>query len=411
MIETSRFQLSNGLRVIHNYDPTTAMVAVVTLYDVGARDEDPALTGIAHLFEHLMFGGSINVADFDGELQRAGGVSNAWTSNDFTVFYDILPAQNIETALRLESDRMLMPALSDKAIDVQRSVVIEEFKQQCLNQPYGDRSHFLRKTAFTRHPYSWPVIGKEPSHVQNATKKEITDFFEKHYAPNNAVIAISGNVTAEEAARLIEKWYSEIPARQVARRNYPAEPPQTEARLVEAAGHVPSLSLTMAWKMDGYATLGYRAADTITDILANGNASRFYRDLLIGTNLFTEIDAAILGSEEPGLLLVNAKLTENSETALSKAVEAIDRQIDRLVNEDVSDYELQRVLNRMESNLTFNNISYLSKAIALAQHEYHGENINDAMKPYRQLTPADIRLEAKKIFDPSKQTRLIYRPS
>ena len=211
MIETTRFELGNGLRFVHNYDGNTAMVAVNVLYNVGARDERGDLTGLAHLFEHLMFGGSVNIPDFDGAIERAGGKNNAWTSNDFTNFYDILPAQNAETAFWLESDRMLSPSFADRTLEVQRSVVTEEFKQQCLNRPYGDLSHHLRKLVYTAHPYSWPVIGKTPEHIARVTPQDTREFFFSHYAPNNAVVAVSGNITAEETRRLAEKWFGDIP--------------------------------------------------------------------------------------------------------------------------------------------------------------------------------------------------------
>lgn len=409
MIETTRFILPNGLRVVHNYDPSTAMAAVVTLYNVGARDERPEQTGIAHLFEHLMFGGSLNVKDFDGELQRAGGSSNAWTSNDFTMFYDVLPAQNIETALRIESDRMLQPALSEKAIDVQRHVVVEEFKQQCLNVPYGDRSHYLRKSAFIVHPYSWPVIGKVPEHIMGVTRDDAMRFFNTHYAPNNAVIAVSGNVRAERLAELIEKWYGDIPAREIAPRDYPAEPEQKETRYAEAFGNVPATMLTLAWKMDGYGTPEYYAADLLTDVMANGNASRFYRKVLMESELFTELDASILGSEEPGLLLINAKLNDISDEAVKRALEKINEQIVDLTENGITDYELQRVVNRLDSTMTFNNINYVAKAMSLARHELHNEDINKAMEPYRRICAADIKATARKIFSPERLTQLTYR--
>ena len=411
MIETTGFRLDNGLRVVHNYMPSTAMVAVVTLYDVGARDEHSDHTGLAHLFEHLMFGGSQNVDDFDGELQKAGGTSNAWTSNDFTVFYDVVPVHNLETVFRLESDRMLRPALSDKSIDVQRSVVIEEFKQRCLNQPYGDRSHLLRSAAFTVHPYSWPVIGKSPDHIRDVSREEIIRFFDEHYGPDSAVIAVCGNVSAEEVRRLVEKWYGDIPARNIASRNLPQEPPQTAPRLVEASGNVPSTTITLAWKMDGYGTPGYYAADLLTDVMANGHASRFYRQLMMESGQFANVDASIWGSEEPGLLMVNATLLHKGERAEKEALDSIWQQLDRLIAEAPSDYELQRVLNRNESTVTFNNMSYLNKAINLARCEIHGININDEMKPYLSVSPQDIQRTALEIFNPDRLTTVIYRPA
>ncbi len=410
MIETVRFTLDNGLRVIHNYDGATAMVALDVLYDVGARDEDPSLTGIAHLFEHLMFGGSVNVPDFDSQLEAAGGVSNAWTSNDFTNFYDVLPAQNVETAFRLESDRMLRLAFSEKALEVQRNVVIEEFKQQCLNRPYGDLFHHLRRMVYTVHPYRYPVIGKEPEHIARVTDEDVRRFFYNHYAPNNAVLAVSGNITADECRRLAEKWFADIPARDVAPRLYGAEPAQTAERYAETSGDVPQTMISIAYPMMGYGTSDYFVADIISDVLANGQSSRFYRNLLMGTDLFTDIDASITGSEEPGMMLVNARLRDNSPAAVDAAREAIDSEISRLVTDGVTSRELQRLLNKFESNLTFSNISYLAKAQALALSEMHREDINAVLPAYRAMTTDDVARVAAGIFAPEHRNTLIYRP-
>lgn len=411
MIETHRFQLGNGLKVVVNPDPSTAMVAVNTLYNVGSRDEDPELTGLAHLFEHLMFGGSVNVADFDACLERAGGVSNAWTSNDFTNFYDVVPAHNFETALYLESDRMLSLAFSPRSLEIQRSVVIEEFKQQCLNRPYGDLGHHLRSLVYEVHPYRYPVIGRRIDDLRRVTPDDVSRFFFAHYAPNNAVIAISGNVDPDNAEKLVEKWYADIPARPIATRDYPAEPPQTAPRRAEVEGNVPATSLTIAFPMDGYGTDQYVAADLLTDIMANGTSSRFYRQLLIGSDIFAEVDASIIGSEEPGFLMVNAKLLHEGDSAVDSAVKLIDRQIDRLTDELVTGRELTRAVNRMESAATFANMAYLTKAQTLAAHEIHGEDINRAIDRYRALTPAKLRDAARQILDPARRSTLIYRPA
>jgi predicted Zn-dependent peptidase len=410
MIETTRFTLDNGLRVVHNRDASTAMVAINILYNVGARDEDPQMTGLAHLFEHLMFGGSANIPDFDSELQRAGGVSNAWTSNDFTNFYDVVPAQNVETALWLESDRMLALSFDQRSLDIQRSVVIEEFKQQCLNRPFGDMSHYLRRLVYTVHPYRFPVIGKEIADLEKVTIDDIRRFFYSHYAPNNAVLAISGNITADNARRLIEKWFGNIPGRDIAPRLYPREPLQTSPRQASATGRVSCTALTLAYPMKAYGSRQYFGADLLTDLLANGPASRFYRRLLIGTDIFSEIDASILGCEEPGMLMVNAKLIDGSDKGIKRALDAIDHEIDDICQNPIEQRQLTRAVNRMESAATFANISYLNKAQALALCEMHGEDINRAMEPYRKLTPDDIRSTARQIFDPSRRSTLIYSP-
>lgn len=411
MIQTNRFELSNGLRVVHNADNSTAMVAVNILYDVGARDENPDLTGLAHLFEHLMFGGSENIPDFDNSLERAGGMSNAWTSNDFTNFYDILPAHNAETAFWLESDRMMSLSFSEKALEVQRHVVIEEFKQQCLNKPYGDTAHHLRDLAYREHPYRYPVIGSDISHIEKVSQDDVRQFFFSHYAPNNAVLSVSGNISESETRRLAEKWFGEIPQRDIKPRLYPAEPPQNGTRIKEVTGNVPRTALTMAWHMDGYGSEQYFAADLLTDLLANGQSSRFYRKLLMNSGLFSEIDASILGSEEPGLLLINAKLTDDSDMTVNSAIDAIDTEIKELAESAVSQREITRAVNRMESAAMFSNMSYLSKAQVLAAHEYHGEDINDMITRYRMLTPENIRDAAAGIFDRRSLSMLIYRPA
>ena len=410
MIETTRFELGNGLRFVHNYDGNTAMVAVNVLYNVGARDERGDLTGLAHLFEHLMFGGSVNIPDFDGAIERAGGKNNAWTSNDFTNFYDILPAQNAETAFWLESDRMLSPSFADRTLEVQRSVVTEEFKQQCLNRPYGDLSHHLRKLVYTTHPYRWPVIGKTPEHIARVTPQDTREFFFSHYAPNNAVVAVSGNITAEETRRLAEKWFGDIPRREIAPRGYGHEPEQTSARHAEVSGHVPSTDITIAYPMEGYGTKQYYCADLLTDLMANGESSIFYRELLMESDLFTSVDASILGGEEPGMLMLNMRLRENGADNERRAIETVNAKVEEIAGRDFSTGQLTRAINRMESAMTFNNVSYLAKAQALAMCEYHNEEINGTIARYRELTGADLRECARDIFRPERANTLIYRP-
>lgn len=409
-MEVTRFSLSNGLRVVHNRDASTAMVAVDVLYDVGSRDESPEMTGLAHLFEHLMFGGSINVTDFDGELQKAGGMSNAWTSNDFTNFYDVLPAHNVETAFWLESDRMLSLAFNERSLEVQRSVVIEEFKQQCLNRPYGDMDHHLRGVVYSKHPYRTPVIGKDFSHIEKVTIDDVKRFFESHYAPNNAILSVSGNVDEATVRRLAEKWFGDIPRRSIAPRAYAPEPFQTMPREKEVRGNVPLVALTMAYPMDGYGTKQYVAADLLTDLLANGPASRFYRRLTMSGGVFAEADASILGSEEPGMLLVNAKLQRGSDEDINEAIALLDRELGEVVENVASQHDLTRAVNRMESAAMFANLNYLSKAQTLAMAEYHGEDINRQIEKYRDLMPEDVRSAAREIIEPTRRSLLIYRP-
>lgn len=410
MVETTRYELENGLRIVHNYDGNTAMVAVNVLYNVGARDESAELTGLAHLFEHLMFGGSVNIPDFDGAIERAGGKDNAWTSNDFTNFYDLLPSQNVETAFWLESDRMLSPSFSPQTLEVQKSVVTEEFKQQCLNRPYGDMGHHLRKLVYRKHPYAWPVIGKEPGHIAKVTEEDTRDFFFSHYAPNNAVLAVSGNITAEATLRMAEKWFGAIPRREIAPRDYDREPEQTEARYAEAQGHVPQTHITIAYPMEEYGTKQYYCADLLTDLMANGESSIFYRELLMECDLFTSVDASIMGSEEPGMLMLSMRLREGGEANEQRAIDIVEAKVQDIMNRDFSSTELTRAINKMESAMTFSNVSYLAKAQALAMAEMHGEDINGMISRYRELTAADLRRSAREIFRPDRANTLIYRP-
>jgi predicted Zn-dependent peptidase len=409
-MQINRFTLSNGLRVVHSQDTVTTMVAVNLLYNVGSRDEQPELTGMAHLFEHLMFGGSVNVAEFDDELSAAGGISNAWTSSDFTNFYDVLPAVNIETALWLESDRMLRLAFSDKALEVQRNVVIEEFKQMCLNRPYGDLDHALRALAYKEHPYRYPVIGREFSHIEKVTQDDVRSWFYSHYAPNNAVLAICGNISLEDTQRLVEKWFGGIEARDIAPRNLPIEPLPEAPRSFEMTGKVPQTAIVMAYPMPKYGDEGYFECDIISDILANGKSSRFYRELQLGTDLFTEIDASIQGAEDVGLFLINAKLNNSEHNREQEAIAAIEAQLNRLVAETVAERELQRCINRLESTRTFSLLNYLSVAQALAQAEIHGEDANSFMAPYLAITPQSLQATARTIFNPTHRFTLTYRP-
>ncbi|MBQ7854531.1 MAG: insulinase family protein [Muribaculaceae bacterium] len=410
MIEYNTFTLSNGLRVVHNYDGATAMVALNVLYNVGARDESPELTGMAHLFEHLMFGGSVNVPEFDSAIENAGGMNNAWTSNDYTNFYDIVPAQNVETAFWVESDRMLSLAFSDKALEVQRHVVIEEFKQTCLNRPYGDMSHYLRAMIYKQHPYRYPVIGKEISHIERVTQDDVREFFYSHYAPNNAVLAISGRISLDETKRLAQKWFEPIPQRDIAPRKYPQEPRQTEARMQEAKGNVPQLAMVKAYRMPGYGMPDYVECDVITDLLASGRSSRFYRNLLMKTGVFTEIDASIIGSDEPGFLMLNSKLTNNDATAIAQADKLMKEEVQRIIDGDVSEYELTRTINRFESNFMFSSMGFMAKAQSLANYVMHNEDINGVVARYRSITTDDISRVAKNIFDENNCSTLIYHP-
>ncbi len=411
-IPVRRHTLANGLRVVHSYDPTTAMAAVDVLYNVGSRDESRSLTGMAHLFEHLMFGGSANIPSFDGELEGAGGKSNAWTSNDFTNFYDVLPAQNIETAFHLESDRMLRLDFSERSLEVQRGVVIEEFKQTCLNRPYGDLFHHLRRIAYgEKHPYSWPVIGLEPDHIARVTLAAVERWFYSHYAPDNAILSVTGSISFEKTVELAERWFADIPARHVAPRQLPDEGFPTENIVETVRANVPQTMIVMAFPMDCYGTARYHAADTVTDILSAGRASRFTRRLLYGERegLFASADASIMGSEHAGLLLLTARLADNSDEAIETACKMLldeARQIS--VASNISEHEFGRTLNNFEATFRFSNLGYLAKATNLALAEYHGEDINRTIADRRLLTPAAVAPEADRLFNHTPFATLIY---
>lgn len=413
MIEYRTFTLDNGLRVAHSCDPSTAMVAVNLLYDTGARDENPELTGIAHLFEHLMFGGSANVADYSGEIEAAGGMDNAWTSNDFTNFYEVLPMQNVETAFWLESDRMLAPLLDEHTLSVQRQVVIEEFKQQCLNRPYGDVAHYLRRLLYGEsHPYAWPVIGKTPEHVAAVTPDDARKWFYDHYGPDNAVLSVVGNISFEETERLARKWFGPIPRRNIACRNLPT-PIFPTADVVECvSGDVPQTAVTIVYPMEAYGHRDYFAADTITDLLSAGRSSRFYRHLLMGGGgLFSEVDASISGSEHEGFLMLNAKLTDGSDAAVGRAIEMMTAEARGLSGASpVDDYELERCMNRFESTFNFSNMGYQARCANLAMALYHNEDINKTVERQKQTTVSDVTRVADKMFNHTPSATVIYSP-
>ena len=412
MFRVNRHTLGNGLRIVHNQDTSTAMVALNVLYDTGARDESPTLTGIAHLFEHLMFAGSANIDSFDGELTAAGGESNAWTSNDFTNFYEVAPAHNAETLFHLESDRMLQPALGTENLEIQKQVVTEEFKQQCLNRPYGDQGHQLRKMVYgEHHPYSWPVIGKNFEQIANVGRDDAQRWFAEHYAPSNAVLAVTGNISFEETVRLAEKWFGPIPARTVAKRQIALAPPVAPGTEVTMFGNVPATSITVAFLMDSYGTTGYYAADAITDILSAGNASRFFRRLIVdGDGTFTEADASILGSEHQGMLMLTARLADE-DTDPARAAQMLIDQARTIVTEPPTEHDLQRLKNKQRANAVLGSIDYLSRGQRMAMAEMHHEGINDALNAYLALTVDDLVAEGKRLFFNTNPAILIYRPN
>ena len=409
MIKVNRHILDNGLRILHHRDDSTQMVALNLLYDVGARDEDPQRTGFAHLFEHLMFGGSVNIPEFDTPLQIAGGENNAWTSNDITNFYTVVPAYNVETAFWLESDRMLSLAFTPRSLDVQKQVVIEEFKQRNLNQPYGDMDLLLRPLAYKVHPYAWPTIGKDISHIEGATLDEVKSFFFRYYAPNNAILSVSGHISFDETVRLCEKWFAPIERRDVPKRNLPVEPLQNERRSMEVERNVPLDAIKMAFHIGKRTDVDYHCYDTLSDILSNGNSSRLFRNLVTDKKIFAEADASITGDLDSGLFLLSGKLLPG--VTMKDGEEALLEELDRLVTEKVGEEELLKVVHKFESNDMFSNINYLNKATNLAYYELFdkAESINTEVDKYYNLTPGRLQEAARKAFVATNCSVVYYK--
>jgi len=408
MVKFNRFILDNGLRVIVHEDHTTPMAVLNILYDVGARDEDPDKTGFAHLFEHLMFGGSVNIPVYDEPLQRVGGENNAFTTNDITNYYITLPSANIETAFWLESDRMLSLAFSKKSLEVQRNVVIEEFKQRYLNQPYGDVWLKLRPLVYKKHPYQWATIGKEIKHIEDAQMEDVKAFFTKHYNPQNAIMVIGGNVTTGQAKELAEKWFGPIPAGEKYNRNLPKEPEQKEERRLTVAAKVPLNDVYIAFHMPGRLDEGYYEADLISDILSRGNSSRLYKTLVKDKQLFSEIHAYNMGSFDKGMFVVEGKPLEN--VSIEAAEAAIWEELEIIKNQLVPADELTKVKNKTESTMVFSEMSLLDKAMNLAQFELFGDadKLNHETDKYLAVTAEQIQKQAKEIFRKENSSTLIY---
>ncbi len=409
MIEFRRQTLKNGLVVLVHEDPSTPLVACNLLYRVGSRDEDPERTGLAHLFEHLMFSGTPEVPDFDQPIQEAGGENNAYTNTDVTCFYEVLPAQNLEVALWLESDRMRNLKVDEQKLRVQQKVVVEEFKEVCLNQPYGDAWHHLSELAFRVHPYRWPTIGKEPAHILGVRLEEVRAFYRRFYAPNNAVLVIAGGVDAAEALKLAEKWFGNIPPSNLSPRTLPQEPPQTALQRRIQRAKVPEEALYLAFRTGSRLDTDFHATDLLSDVLCNGPSSRLYRRLEKERRLFQSIDCYITGSFDPGLLIIEGQISEG--TSLETARSAVWEEIERLKEEPVPARELEKLKNKVESNLVFSETSVTSKASSLAFYEALGDAalVNREAENYRRVEPADLQAVARRIFRPENCAELQYR--
>jgi zinc protease len=398
VLEYHKFQLENGLRVIVHEDNSTPMAALNLLYEVGSRDEQPTQTGLAHLFEHLMFSGSENVKDMDTVVQNAGGENNAFTNNDHTNFHEVFPAQNIETAFWIEADRMLSLKLNKKSLETQRKVVVEEFKETTLNEPFGDVWHHLSEMVYQSYPYRWPVIGLIPEHIETVNLDDATAFYRRFYQPNNAILSISGNVKVGQIKTLAEKWFGGIPAQPKIERNYPIETAQTTSKKKTIKGQSPVDAIYMAFKMVDRLHPDFYVVDLISDILSNGQSSRLYLNLLKTKRLFNSIDAYISGFVGPGLLLIEGKLNQGVTLEIAEA--AIWEELNQLKTTLVSDYELQKNKNQVESALIFSESGTLNKAINLAFYESIGniELINTEMEDYQKVTSADIQRVANELF-------------
>jgi zinc protease len=408
MIQFEKFTLANGLRVLVHEDHSTPMAVVNVLYDVGAKDEDPAKTGFAHLFEHLMFGGSINIPDYDEPLQLAGGENNAFTTNDLTNYYLQLPVDNLETAFWLESDRMLSLAFSEKSLDVQRKVVCEEFKEHYINKPYGDVWHTMRALAYEAHPYRWMTIGKELKHVEDATLADVKAFFFKHYRPVNAILVVAGNVTPEQVYKLAEKWFGGIPAGTPYQRKLPEEPAQTHARKLEVQATVPLDAIYKTWHMYPRADQRYYTTDLLTDILGSGGSSRLYQSLVKEQRLFSHIDCYHFGSTDAGLLSVEGKLVKGVRMEAAEA--AIQDALQQICAHKVNEAELEKVKNKTESMMAFEDISMTNRASSLAMYELLGDAglMNTELEKYRAVSTEDILTVSQHIFREENSNTLYY---
>jgi len=409
MVNFEKFVLDNGLTVIVHKDTSTPIVAMNIIYKVGSRDENPEKTGFAHLFEHLMFGGSVNIPKYDEPLQLAGGENNAFTNNDYTNYYLTIPKNNLEIAFWLESDRMLNLAFSEKSLEVQRQVVVEEFKQNYLNQPYGDVYLLLNPLVYKVHPYQWPTIGKDISHIENATMEDVKGFYKKFYNPDNAILTVAGDVEVDDIVKLSEKWFGTIDKRgNLGERVYPVEPEQTEPREKTVFRDVPQDAIYMAWLMSPRLDKNYYNSDLISDILSNGESSRLYQTLIKKKKMFSDINAFISGDIDKGRFIVTGKLMNGVK--MEDAEQAIDEELKKISEELVSDEEYEKVLNKIEAGLVFSKLSVLNKAMNLAYYEMLGDAgmFNRELENYGSVTKESILETASNMFKPHRKNILYY---
>jgi predicted Zn-dependent peptidase len=408
MIQYEKFILDNGLRVLVHEDKSTPMAVLNVLYDVGAKDENFDKTGFAHLFEHLMFGGSKNIPSYDEPLQVAGGENNAFTTNDLTNYYCQLPAENIETAFWLESDRMLSLAFSKKSLEVQRKVVCEEFKEHYITKPYGDVWHKMRELAYTTHPYRWMTIGASLKHVEDATLEDVKAFFYKHYTPSNAILVVAGNIETAQMKVLAEKWFGSIPAGEKYNRQLPIEPKQTSSRTLEVTSNVPLDALYKCWHMPSRMDERYYAAELVSDILGGGGSSRLFQSLVKEKQLFSNIDCYHFGSTDAGLMTIEGKIVKGVN--IKDAEKALMEEINKIVENGISVSELEKVKNKAESALAFEDMSLMNRASNIAMYENLGEAelINTELSKYQAVTAEEILAQARIIFDGNNCNTMYY---
>jgi len=409
MIKYRTFSLDNGLRFLVHEDKSTPLVAMNILYDVGSRDEEPGMTGLAHLFEHLMFGGSVNIPEYDMPLQLAGGENNAFTNNDITNYYLTIPSENIETGFWLESDRMLELDFSQITLNTQKKVVIEEFNQRYLNQPYGDAILQLRPLAYKIHPYRWPTIGMDISHIEKVDLEQIKKFFFSHYAPNNAIVALTGNITFNTASDLAMKWFGPIGRREVQKRNIPSEPIQNLERKLIVEKDVPSEALYKVWHIGPRRSSDFYTLDLITDLLSGGESGRLHTILVREKKLFSEINAYITSDIDPGLIIVQGKLMKGID--IQHADEAVNEVIIGVKNSTDLVNEMEKVKNKFESSTVFSNSNILNKAVNLSFYELLGEPelINKEVNEYRKVTREMVKEVTGRYLVPSNSSTLYYK--
>lgn len=409
MIQFEEFRLDNGLHVIVHEDPKSMQVCLNLLYHVGARNENPEKTGFAHLFEHLMFGGSKNIPQFDEPLQAVGGDNNAFTSNDITNYYSTVPSTNVETAFWLESDRMLSLSFDPEVLEVQRSVVIEEFKERYLNQPYGDSWLKLRPLAYKKHPYRWATIGREISHIEKATMEDVKDFFGKFYGPNNATLVLTGGITLKEARRLSDKWFGPIPAIEIGSKVIPQEPKQQEHRFLETNADVPLKALFKAFHMPGRADKRYHTSDLLSDLMGRGKSSPLYRALVNDKQIFHSISSYVVGSVDPGLMIIEGKLKDN--TSFEEAEENINMILQSVLDGNVDEESVDRVKSQAESSIAFGEVELLNRAIGLALSAFLGDPnlINKELEEVQAIQKSDILDLAQELLQPENTSTLHYQ--